>query len=87
MTTPQERSVPKPVFTDAEAGAKVFPDSDNRKFTYFNPAKRKPSHYEDVTDRGPAGPPALPVPGLAVRLLRRPRRLPAGLDGAQGLGE
>ena len=49
MTTPQERSVPKPVFTDAEAGAKVFPDSDNRKFTYFNPAKRKPSHYEDVT--------------------------------------
>ena len=49
MTTPQERSVPKPVFTDAEAGAKVFPDSDNRKFTYFNPAKRKSSHYEDVT--------------------------------------
>ncbi len=49
MTTPQERSVPKPVFTDAEAGAKVFPDSDNRRFTYFNPAKRKPSHYEDVT--------------------------------------
>ena len=23
----QERSVPKPVFTDAEAGAKEFPDS------------------------------------------------------------
>ncbi len=49
MTTPQERSVPKPVFTDAEAGAKEFPDSDNRRFTYFSPAKRKPSHYEDVT--------------------------------------
>jgi propane monooxygenase small subunit len=48
-TAPQERSVPKPVFTDAEAGAKVFPDSDNRKFTYFQPAKRKPSHYDDVT--------------------------------------
>ena len=45
----QQRSVPKPVFTDAEAGAKEFPDSGNRRFTYFIPAKRKPSHYEDVT--------------------------------------
>ena len=44
-----ERSVPKPAFTDAEAGAKVFPDSDARRFTYFSPAKRKQSHYEDVT--------------------------------------
>jgi propane monooxygenase small subunit len=49
MTTTPERSVPKPAFTDAEAGAKVFPDSDNRRFSYFNPAKRKQSHYEDVT--------------------------------------
>jgi propane monooxygenase small subunit len=44
-----ERSVPKPVFTDAEAGAKVFPDSDARRYNYFKPAKRKQSHYEDVT--------------------------------------
>jgi propane monooxygenase small subunit len=49
MTTPQERSVPKPVFTDAEAGAKTFPDSDARRYNYFTPAKRKQSHYEDVT--------------------------------------
>ena len=49
MSTTQARSVPKPEFTDAEAGAKEFPDSDNRRFTYFTPAKRKPSHYEDVT--------------------------------------
>ncbi|KAA9153534.1 toluene hydroxylase [Amycolatopsis acidicola] len=49
MTATQERSVPKPVFTDAEAGAKVFPDSQLRRFNYFNPAKRKQSHYEDVT--------------------------------------
>jgi propane monooxygenase small subunit len=49
MTTTEERSVPKPVFTDAEAGAKTFPDSDNRRFNYFTPAKRKQSHYEDVT--------------------------------------
>ncbi|GEL18016.1 aromatic/alkene monooxygenase hydroxylase subunit beta [Pseudonocardia asaccharolytica] len=53
MTTTErpERSVPKPVFTDAEAGAREFPDSDAkaRRFNYFTPAKRKQSHYEDVT--------------------------------------
>ena len=36
--------------------------------------------------RGAARPAALPDPGLAVRVLRRPRRLPAGLDRAQGVG-
>ncbi|MEU5258732.1 toluene hydroxylase [Amycolatopsis sp. NPDC021455] len=49
MTATQERSVPKPTFTDAEAGAKVFPDSEARRFNYFSAAKRKQSHYEDVT--------------------------------------
>ena len=49
MTSTQERSVPKPVFTDAEAGAKTFPDSTKRAFNYFTPDKRKPSRYEDVT--------------------------------------
>jgi propane 2-monooxygenase small subunit len=53
MTTTQdsaaERSVPKPVFTDAEAGARVFPDSDSRRYNYYTPQKRKQSHYEDVT--------------------------------------
>jgi propane 2-monooxygenase small subunit len=49
MTTAPPRSVPRVVFTDAEAGAKEFPDSDNRVFTYYTPAKRKPTHYEDVT--------------------------------------
>ena len=47
-TTP-ERSVPKPVFTDAEAGAKTFPDSTKRDFNYYTPAKRKQTRYEDVT--------------------------------------
>ena len=46
---PAERSVPKPVFTDAEAGAKEFPDSTARRFNYYTPAKRKQTHYEDVT--------------------------------------
>ena len=36
--------------------------------------------------RGPARPAALPGPGLAVRVRRRPRRLPARLDRAQGVG-
>ncbi|WP_290057328.1 toluene hydroxylase [Amycolatopsis solani] len=49
MTATSERSVPKPTFTDAEAGAKVFPDSTARQYNYFTPAKRKQSHYEDVT--------------------------------------
>jgi len=49
MTSEPQRSVPKPVFTDAEAGAKEFPDSRNRRFTYYTPAKRRPTHYEDVT--------------------------------------
>ncbi|MFF4597845.1 toluene hydroxylase [Amycolatopsis sp. NPDC001319] len=49
MTTTAERSVPKPVFTDAEAGAKEFPDSEARRFNYYTPKKRKQSHYEDVT--------------------------------------
>jgi propane 2-monooxygenase small subunit len=48
-TSAQERSVPKPVFTDAEAGAKQFPDSTARRYNYYTPQKRKQSHYEDVT--------------------------------------
>jgi propane monooxygenase small subunit len=46
---PAQRSVPKPQFTDAEAGAKEFPDSTARRYNYYKPAKRKQTHYEDVT--------------------------------------
>jgi propane monooxygenase small subunit len=50
QTTPkEERSVPKPVFTDAEAGARTFPSSDSRSFNYYKPQKRRASLYEDVT--------------------------------------
>jgi propane monooxygenase small subunit len=49
MTTAQHRSVPKVNFTDAEAGAKEFPDSTARRYNYFVPKKRKQTHYEDVT--------------------------------------
>jgi propane monooxygenase small subunit len=48
IVTP-ERSVPKPVFTDAEAGAKEFPSSRSRTYNYFEPRKRRASVYEDVT--------------------------------------
>ncbi len=45
----KERSVPKPVFTDAEAGAKEFPSSTSRSYNYFSPRKRRASVHEDVT--------------------------------------
>ena len=45
----KERSVPKPVFTDAEAGAQEFPSSTSRTYNYFTPAKRRATIYEDVT--------------------------------------
>ncbi len=50
MTTETiQRDLPKPEFTDAEAGAREFPDSNARRFNYFTPQKRRQSHYEDVT--------------------------------------
>lgn len=45
----KERNVPKPVFTDAEAGAKEFPSSTSRSFNYFEPKRRRATVYEDVT--------------------------------------
>src|ERR1700741_3087902 len=45
----KERSVPKPVFTDAEAGAKEFPSWQSRSYNYFTTRKRRASVYEDVT--------------------------------------
>jgi propane monooxygenase small subunit len=43
------RDLPKPEFTDAEAGAREFPDSTARRYNYYVPQKRKQTHYEDVT--------------------------------------
>jgi propane monooxygenase small subunit len=48
-TPTHERSVPKPVFTDAEAGAREFPSSQSRSFNYYTPRKRRATVYEDVT--------------------------------------
>lgn len=44
-----ERNVPRPQFTDAEAGALTFPSSESRSFNYFEPAKMRATTYEDVT--------------------------------------
>lgn len=44
-----ERSFPKPQFTDAEAGALVFPSSTSRTFSYYTPQKLRATMYEDVT--------------------------------------
>jgi propane monooxygenase small subunit len=48
-TEVKERSVPKPTFTDAEAGAQEFPSWQSRTFNYFAPRKRRATVYEDVT--------------------------------------
>lgn len=48
-TASQERSFPKPEFTDSEAGALVFPSSTSRHYNYFKPAKLRATMYEDVT--------------------------------------
>lgn len=47
--TGRVRSVPKLVFTDAEAGALEFPSSNSRSFNYFKPQRMKATIYEDVT--------------------------------------
>jgi propane 2-monooxygenase small subunit len=47
--TGRVRSVPKLVFTDAEAGALEFPSSNSRSFNYFKPQRLKATMYEDVT--------------------------------------
>jgi len=47
--TGRVRSVPKMVFTDAEAGALEFPSSNSRSYNYFKPQRLKATMYEDVT--------------------------------------
>ena len=77
---PKERSFPKIEFTDSEAGALDFPSSKSRSYSYFKPAKLRATMYEDVTVDVQPDPDAAPVAGLGLRLRRRTRWLPAGLD-------
>ena len=85
-TTTQERDLPKPEFTDAEAGASVFPDSTARNYNYFTPKKRKQSHYEDVTVEVQPDPRHYLSQGWLYGFADGVGRLPAHLDRAQGLG-
>jgi len=48
-TASKERSFPRQEFTDAEAGALVFPSSRSRSYNYFKPVKLRATTYEDVT--------------------------------------
>ena len=52
----------------------------------LHPAEAQADPLRGRDRRGPARPAALPQPGLAVRVLRRPGRLPAGLDRPEGVG-
>ena len=47
--TGRMRSVPRLVFTDAEAGALEFPSAHSRSFNYFEPMRLRATVYEDVT--------------------------------------
>jgi propane monooxygenase small subunit len=46
---PKQRSFPSIEFTDSEAGALEFPSSKSRTYSYYTPAKRRATMYEDVT--------------------------------------
>ena len=45
----EDASLPKPVFTNAEAGALEFPSSESRVYNYYRPRRLKGTMYEDVT--------------------------------------
>ena len=80
------RDLPKPEFTDAEAGAREFPDSTARRYNYYIPQKRKQSHYEDVTVEVQPDPRHYLSQGWLYGFSDGRRRLPARLDRSQGVG-
>src|SRR4030081_1979503 len=45
----EDASLPRPVFTNAEAGALEFPSSDSRVYNYYQPRRQRRTIYEDVT--------------------------------------
>jgi propane monooxygenase small subunit len=45
----EQASAPRPVFTNAEAGALDFPSSTSREYNYYKPSKLRRTVYEDVT--------------------------------------
>src|SRR5580658_3330015 len=63
-----------------------IPGFDRPQVQLLHPGQAQADPLRGRDRRGPARPAALPRPGLAVRVLRRQGRLPAGLDRAQGVG-
>src|SRR3984893_3057957 len=45
----EDASAPRPVFTNAEAGALDFPSSNSRVYNYYEPKRLRRTMYEDVT--------------------------------------
>ena len=82
-TEVKERSVPKPVFTDAEAGAKEFPSWQSRSYNYFTPRKRRATVYEDVTVDVQPDPARHLTQGWVYAFANGDRRLSRGVDGAE----
>ena len=82
-TEVKERSVPKPVFTDAEAGAKEFPVLAEPQLQLLRAAQAPRDGLRGRHDRRPARPRAPPVAGLGLLVRQRRRRLPAGVVGAE----
>ena len=82
-TPVKERSVPKPVFTDAEAGAKEFPSSHSRSYNYFTPRKRRATVYEDVTVDVQPDPARHLTQGWVYAFANGDCRLPGEVDGAE----
>ena len=79
----KERSVPKPVFTDAEAGAQGVPLLDEPQLQLLHAGQAPGDGLRGRDRRRPARSRAPPAPGLDLWLRRRDRRLPAGVDGAE----
>ena len=81
--TGRMRSVPRLVFTDAEAGALVFPSSDSRSFNYFEPQRLRATVYEDVTVDVQPDPDRYLTQGWVYGFADRPGGYPAELTAAR----
>ena len=77
----RSRSSPTP--RPAPRSSRTRPRAD---FNYYTPAEAQADPLRGRDGRSAARPAALPEPGLALRLRRRPRRLPARLDRAKAWG-
>jgi len=63
-----------------------LPGLDLEVLQLLHPGQAQAEPLRGRHRRGPARPAPLPQPGLALRVRRRQRGLPPGVDGAQGVG-